>query len=257
MAKKTSPAEDNLPVAATYADFDGMGFENQTREDITVPFIKVLQGLSPELDTIAGAKPGKLINSVTNELADSLMFVPATTSHVYVEWVPRTQGGGFVAVHELHSPTVASAKATAEGFNTLKTERGNDLIETFYMFGVLCDERQPLGMAVLAFTSTKIRVYKRFNTRLQTFTLVQPDGRKVRPPLFAYLCKVGTTKEKNAKGDFYNFVLDPAGHDLPSSLLAPTDPRFAMAAECKRLVDSGRAVAAHEVAEDGEDRTPF
>jgi hypothetical protein len=212
------------------------------------------------VESMAAAKPGMLFNTVTEELTDELLFVPATTQHVYVEWIPRDSGGGFVAVHGMDSPVVKAAKEKATEFGKLTLENGNDLIETFYVYGVTCNESDSTGLAVIAFTSSKIKVYKRYNTRLQTFMLVMPDKRKVRPPLYAHLTRITTAKEKNVKGEFHNFVLAPVGDSLMAGLLKPEDPRFVAAFECKQLVESGIGKPVYEAApdeDDAEEKLPF
>jgi len=191
-----------------------------------------------------------------------VFFVSATTQHVFVEWVPRDAGGGFVAIHDINSELVLKAKENSEEFGKLKLKNGNDLIETFYMYGITCDDEDATGLAVIAFTSTKIKVYKRLNTRLNTFLLKQPDGRKVRPPLYAHRLRITTASEENNKGKFHNFVLSPAVEgNILKSLLDPGDPRFVSAAECKKLVESGAARAAYESADaatdDNDGEMPF
>jgi hypothetical protein len=241
--------EETSTAMAAYQgleEFAGQGFQNQTNEDIAIPFINVLQPNSPEVqqDGIEGAKAGMLFNSVTQELHNVITFVPALTQHVYVEWRPRTEGGGIVATHPIHSEVVKHAKSKSTEFGKYKTEMGNDLVETFYVFGILCDGDVPTGMAVMAFTSTKIKAYKAIMGRLNAFQLALPDGRRINPPLFAHTLMITTKGEKNNKGSFYVPIVQAAvENDVQKSLLTPTDPRFKMAAECQRLVDSGKAKA--------------
>jgi len=263
---KTGPPAKKEKGAVTKYDYgahEGAGFEHQTREDLAIPFISVLQALSPQIETMVKAKAGMLFNTVTEELLNEILFVPATTQHVFTEWVPRDSGGGFVAVYPIDSSIVAEAKARAAeseaDFGKLKMENGNDLIETFYIYGITCSMEDATGLAVIAFTSTKIKVYKRLNTRLQTFMVKQPDGRKIRPPLYGHLLRITTVGEENKKGKFHNFVIGPATEgNIMKSLLDPADPRFQAAAECKELVESGVARAAYESTDNGDDdKAPF
>lgn len=258
----TKGKEETGVAEFTYdSEHEGGGFDHQTRDDVAIPFLAVLQAGSPQIETIAAAKPGQLFNTVTEELMEKALFVPSTTQHVFVEWVPRASGGGFIGVHQLDAPEVKAAKEASSEFGKYKLPNGNELQETFYIYGVLCTETDSLGPVVIAFTSTKIKVYKRYNTRLQTFTLMGKDGRKVRPPLYAHLTQITTVKEKNNKGEFFNFVLAPAGDSLMTALLPQTDPRFEAAFEVKRLVDSGAGRAAYESVDgadgEGEEKLPF
>jgi hypothetical protein len=223
--QKTAQAATDL--ALDYGTNAGAGFDNQTSEDMSIPFLGVLQALSPEVsgdagEKIKGATAGNLINTVTKELFDGgegIYFQPADTNHVFVEWKPRDSGGGFVAVHQLDSPVVAKAKADSKEFGKYKTPAGNDLIETFYMAGLVhrsLNLSEQIGNSpepyLIAFTSTKIKPYKTIMTRLRTF--------KKGPPLFAHRLKITTISEKRAKGTSANFHLEPAvDNDIAASLI--------------------------------------
>jgi hypothetical protein len=231
-----------------YGDYANAGFDNQSKDDVSLPFLGIVQTTSPQLDLLPNAKPGQIINTVTQDLYDGktgIKFVPGTTQHLYVEWVPRTAGGGFVGTHKPDSDVITKAQEKATAWNELKNGN-NDLVETFYIFGVMLDDEDtPLGMAVLSFSSTKIKVYKRINTKLRTFQLPLANGRKVVPPLFAHRLKISTIKEKSTKGDFYNFSIEPANGDIRESLLPVDHPAFLAAKTCGELVAKG-AVKADE-----------
>ena len=251
MAKKKVPAktaQSNLP-ALDYGDDAGLGFENQTQADIAIPFIAILQPLSPVVTEgqVEGAKAGMLYNTVTQDLASEITFVPACTEHCYVEWVPREKGGGFVARHDIHSDVVTAAKAKAKKFNDLQTPEGNELVETFYVYVVLTnDDGDALGYAIISCESTKIKVYKGWNTRLLSTMIKRPDGSKVRPPMWAHHCRMVTKQESNNKGTWHNPVLGPAGEDIRSSLLAADDERYQSARELRDLVQSGALNPAYD-----------
>jgi hypothetical protein len=245
-AKKTEPAKKpaaapakkeapQLPVKAPqralstevhdYGDMAGGGFEGTTHEDYAMPFLNLLQALSPEVGAegedaqVEGAKPGMLINSVTKELYDGkegVVFVPVTTTHNYVEWRPRESGGGIVGRHEIGSELVEACKKSAEKFGSYKTDEGNDLIETFCMIGYTLeseDATEPKDIVVVPFTSTKIKVYKRIMQMLRTY--------KGRPPLFANRLRITSVAEKNNHGAFFNFDIKPVQGGVGPSLIPP------------------------------------
>ena len=257
----TKSSELNDAALAELAEVSGAGFENQTREDITMPVIYLLQAISPQCETVEGAKPGLMINSVTEELLTEFLFVPATTTHEFGEYVPRKLGGGFQGVHDINSPIVLKAKEEGEfGQYRVKKPDGteNELIEYFNVFGVVCDEHEPLFMAVLRFKSTKIKVYRSYNTRLQTCQIPRPGGKgRFTPPLFCSLAHITTRKEKNNRGEeYWNFVITPAvGNNVVSSLLPLSDPRVATAREVYRLVTENKVKTSYDEPqrEPGED----
>lgn len=222
----------------------GEGFENQTSDDYAIPFISVLQGLSPQCeDEELGARPGMLYNTVTEELykgSEGFEFIPVATQHVFVEWVSRDQGGGFVAVHQLEDSVVKYAKETSQEFGKYFTPDGNTLVETFYVYGIMLDDNGNEMIVVIPFTSTKISVYKKWNTRVSAFKL----GGK-RPPLFAHRVRVTTIKEERPKGVSYNIVLKAANGDIKSSLINPKSDLFLEAKAARELILGGTANIAH------------
>lgn len=245
-----------LADASLYEQYAGSGFENQTADDYAIPFLQILQALSPQLEGNDNLKVGMIINTVTGEVfggKDGISFVPATTQHVFVEWKPRDQGGGFVAVHQPDSDLVRHVASTQE-FGNYHTPEGNDLIETFYVYGVQVLEDGSGMEAVLAFSSTKIKKYKGWMTKAKTIQIQLPDGRRFPAPLFAHRYRLKTLNEKNKHGSFSNW--DVVGFDGASALecrLPPSDPIFQQAVAVKDMIESGKARAAYESQTPGGD----
>lgn len=247
--------EEKGVVLHDYADHAKEGFEDNTPEDIQIPFITLLQALSPQVQegTVPGAAAGKMLNSVTDELyPDSIEFVPAFKERAFVEWVDRDHGGGFVARHEKDSEFVAKAKAAAgTRFGKLKSpdDDTHDLVETVYVFGVVCQPDSEPQMAVISFTSTKLKVFRKWNTTMSMLTVPTAGGGKIQPPLFAHRVRISSAQETNKKNQkFFNFRIEPAEGDVARSLLAPDDPRFQAALALRDMVKSGAARAAEEPA---------
>lgn len=245
----------------------GAGFEGQDDSHLQMAFLVVLQDLSP-LCKERKANPGDLLNTVTGEIIPGsvgVQIVPGATARRFVEWVPRKLGGGFRGQHTDKDPIVIDAMAARDAdekagkevaFGQLRASNGNDLAETFYVYAATVDATSglPSGMAVLAFPSTKIKVYKAWNTRTRGFMAPGPRGPQA-VPLFANLVTVKTAPEKNSKGEFWNFKLTPAvDDDLRKSLLRPDDPRFKAGKMVNDLVNTGRAKVDY-AAQAGHDET--
>ena len=224
---KQEPQNTDL-AALNYGDMAGLGYQNMTQEDMSLSFISILQSNSPELTQgdakyIEGAKSGMLLDTVLKEVIpgnQGIVFVPVLTQHVFTEWVPRSSGGGYVGSHDANSDEVRQARASAEKFGKYKLN-GNDLVETFYLFGMILTESGDIDRpAVVAITSTKIKPYKAIMTAVRTC--------KVRAPLFAHRLRITTAIEKNAKGTFFNFHFAPLntpkpnlGENVIASLIPP------------------------------------
>lgn len=252
-----------------YSQYAGAGFESHTKEDYAVPFLGIIQSNSQDkLDNIATAKAGMLINTVTSQVFDGkkgIAFVPAETQHVFVEWTPRDQGGGFVAIHLLNSELVKKVKSEQE-FGKYKTVKGqpksNDLIETYYIYGILVNEDGSSEKLIVAFTSTKNKVYKQWMTKARTIQVPLPDGRRITAPLFAHRYRITTVGQKNSKGSFYNFQVTYDGDEALDCRLAPNDSIFLEAVAFRDLIQNEGVKAAHDTqssADEGEEETetPF
>jgi len=271
MSKKKTEEESSTEIAQVnsgsmvpydYGEDAGVGYENQTAADINIPVLKLLQSLSPQV-VDEQAKPGQWYNTVTEEVcADrdtGFLFVPALIKHYYAEFIPREQSGGFQGIHEVHSREVADAIKNATAFGRYKLENGNELVETYSVFGVFCSEDgTPELMAMIPLKSTAIRPYKNWNTRIQMFASGNPN----RPPIYANLTRISAVLKKNDSGSFYVPVFksaNPAG--IQQSLLTPDDPRFQMAKACKSFIMSGDAKVDYSQQDDQRtdvvDETPF
>lgn len=260
MAKTNEIAvkEQNTALAeyGAYADYAGAGFENQTSDDYAIPFLQILQALSPQLQENDSLRQGMIINTVTGEAWDGkkgIAFVPAYTQHVYVEWRPREQGGGFVGVHEITSDVVARAKAQSSEFGKYYTPDGNELIETFYVYGIALDDDGNASEAVIAFSSSKIKKYRGWMTKARTIQIPLPDGRRIPAPLFAHRYRLRTVSEKNNKGQYFNWDITFDGANAVEARLLPDNPIFQAAVNIKSLIEGGRARAAYESQTPGTD----
>lgn len=234
--------------------FAGAGWENTDRSDFQIPFLNQLQALSPQCTDgdereIKGAKPGMFFNSVTQELIEGdVTLLIALTKHSYVEWRPQDSGGGFVGEHDVMSDVVTKAKAKATNPLELKSEAGNDLVETYHVFGLLLDGPEATTVkdqVVISFSKTKIKRYKQIMTRLRT--LKGSD----RIPLFAHRLTMSATNEKNAGGKPYkNVQLVPAiDGDVVKSLLPGDSPLLTIADGLREAIIGGAAKANFESAQ--------
>lgn len=228
-----NPEKGNVPTLNLIEDLEtagGQGFENQTSEDYTLPWMNLLQKDSPQVEKtdplfIEGAQPGDYCNTVLRKTysgADGLTFVPCSTRHVYVEWVPRNAGGGFVALYELDSPVVAQAKAESKDFGKYKVGN-NDLVETFYIYGITYEGAIPGEPFVMSFTSTKIKQYKDQMAGMRILMMPSKDGKgKFNPPLYCNRVRITSVFTSNDKGKFYVPSLVPAiNGTLHESCLLP------------------------------------
>lgn len=97
---RVEEAPKNLATAVPdfMAQYAGQGTENIGQNDVETPRIKLLQGLSPEIEQFDDAKVGQFWHSLLNmNLGSSLTVVPVWVDKMAILWNPRESGGGILA----------------------------------------------------------------------------------------------------------------------------------------------------------------
>lgn len=254
-AKKNAVAtveEPKLPaVGYDYGEDAGSGFEGIKSSDLSIPFLNVMQSNSPLVEQ-GVAKSGDIVNSVTGQIWDGatgVPFQPCYIEHKFVKWKPRDQGGGILGVFDPEDTYVLETqKANGSTYGKLRTSDGNELIETYYVYSNILSDNgaESEGVAVLAFTSTKITPFKHFQTSMYLV--------KGKPPIFAFRGRMVTTAEKNDKGQAYKGVaINPAiGKSWVETLIPPTDPVFLAGKALKIDVESGKKKADFSTQQGGD-----
>ncbi len=268
MSKKTDVVEqkNQLPVAIDYGADESVGFEGIGRDEIGIPFLKIMQAQCPEVigpsGKIDGAEVGMLLNTGTETLSDSITLVPAIRQHVFVEWRPKKLNGGIAAVYEPGDPAVKVAvetnrKAMAAGepsrkpgggtmrFGELYAESGYDLVETFYMFAVVLEDDKPAGYIVVPFSSSQIKKYKKkFMNRAGNCLIPNETGVPKRPPMFAHRIVITTEDETNDEGTWKGYVIKFAvENNVVKSAMKPNEAGYQAGQALHGLVKGGKAEA--------------
>ena len=261
----TPPPETQAIEVFDYGDDAGQGFENQDMSDRKLPIIELLQSNSPEVAESKGKVwAGMFRNTVTGEFYEEVFFVPAITDHCWTEWIGRDDGGGFRGRHRKDAKIVTEAVARNEGraIGKLKVPQPKDdkgkpqpdheLVESFEIYGILYDAKtgEVLGFAMIPFVSTKIKIYKAWNSAIGNFAPTL-GGKKLAPgmvPIFAHKVKMTSESETKGQNTYQVPVLSPAegGDDLKNSLLPKSDPRYVAAKKLHDDVLAGLAKAAYE-----------
>jgi len=226
-----------------FGDHTGAGMENVGTNDTLIPFLGIIQALSPQVEKghaklIQGAEVGDLYNTVTNELIGDgklVHFVACCKQTKFVEWIKRDNGGGLVGFHEVDSEFVKACKAATKDQFKLTTDEDHDLVETHYVYGMLIDGAEGKTIVhpiVISFSSSKIKVYKgQLMTRIRTI--------KGDPPMYGFRFAVTVVADKNKKGQPYkNFKIDPACTDMLGSANLPGTEYEGLLKEGKALVEA-------------------
>lgn len=218
---------------------------SQSADDNIVPFIVLLQDASPEVKKrdpsyVDGAEPGMLMNKATKKLyaADAaqaeatglplLVFQPCAFDRAVIEWIPRNDGGGFVARHDFKESVEATmnrigGKQVQDPQDPEKTiwrtaDGKHDLIDTRYHFGNILEIDGTLIPAVIGMSSTGHTASREWMTLMNQ--KVKVGDKLVTPPSWSKKYSVHSKAKSNKKGDFFVFTVDDGGFIADAALRA-------------------------------------
>jgi hypothetical protein len=241
-----------LVVQDEYAGYEedaGAGFENQTQEDYVIPRIRILGSQSPEVlahqdEENSAFRPGMLYNATRQLLVkgrEGFDFVPVCTEHKFVEFIPRTKGGGFVDQYTLDDPLIVKCRREQEFGEYSNPANGNDITEIFELFMLELDANGDPAPASFGFKSTAIRPYRDFMTRARGLVVTLPDGRKItKLPLFSHCYNFKTEKKTGGENVWHIPDISFAGGTAPDSRVSPSSTLYAAARELRDSVAAGR-----------------
>lgn len=208
--------ETNTALAVMAADFAadaGLGMEGADKASFAIPFISVLQGLSPQLETVDGAKPGLFINTITNELFKEVLVVPCAYQRRFLRWAPREAGGGYKG--EYNPVDIETGKivtvANDKGQPTLEGDLLKDTRNHFVLMQTEAGTWQP---ALLSLSSTQIKKSKRWMSLIQGIEMRAANGKPFNPPSFSHVYRLKTCKEENSQGSWWGVEIsieEPVG----------------------------------------------
>lgn len=184
--------------------------------EMQIPFVRVLQALSPQLNKnkpefIKGAAAGDIFNTVTGEMwtgDQGITVIPVYQVTKYLEFVPRSQGGGFKG--ERHPSDPDLQRTTRDGSKEL-LPNGNELVKTDQHFCLILGDDGSYQPAIVDMKSTSLKVSKRWKTQINMQKVKSPDGRMLTPALYATMWKLAVVEESNDQGSWYNWSVEKVG----------------------------------------------
>ncbi len=218
--------EEALPVGTMDFEADaGAGLEGADKSSYAIPFIVMLQGLSPQLETIERAKPGRLINTITNELYDKIRVIPCAFQRRFLRWAPRSAGGGFKGEYnpaEVETFSVPGLRVI-DGMYMMDVPEGANAFDAkgLPLYDHLADTRNHFVLvestsgswtpALISLSSTQVKKSKRWMSRIQGLEIKNARGKIFNPPSFSHIYVASATKEANAKGEWWGWDINLEG----------------------------------------------
>ena len=188
----------------------GVGVSDLSSEDLAIPFLKVLQKMSDELDDLDDAKAGDIYNTVTKDVVkgkDGVTVINCAYSLQYIEWEPRGTGTG--APHHIYN----------SADDIPQTERGDDnkdyvvggsgryLERTAQHYVLIIDEDGMTQQALLPMKSTQFKKSKQWNSAMRSLKMKDSKGGLFTPPRFSHIWKLETVPEENKNGSWHGWQI--------------------------------------------------
>lgn len=191
-------------MMAQMAADQGAGNDSVGNQDIAIPFLTILQSLSPQVKAgnqqIEGAKEGMIFNTVTQEIMETVDVINCAFQKAYVEWIPRHLGGGFVQSHvDVGILEQCTEKEDANGKKILVLPNGNQIVETCYHSVMIASNMTP---AVMSMSSTQITESRKWNSMIKSIRVMGPEG-DFNPPRYSHIYTCGTKLREKANNSWY------------------------------------------------------
>tara|TARA_R100001129_G_scaffold183763_1_gene166940 strand:+ start:533 stop:1288 length:756 start_codon:yes stop_codon:yes gene_type:complete len=207
---KTNNKAVNLYEGAS----SGGGLEEVTSEDIQIPFLRVLQALSPQIKKsdpayIKGAEQGGIFNTVTKKFwsgDEGVLVIPVHFQKKLLEFVPRSEGGGFVG--EINPKDLGKVVKEDKGMEIL--ESGNELVRTAQHYVRVVHEDGTLENAIVDMKKTQLKKSKEWLSIMGTFKYPKEAGPKLvgtTMDTWYNIYRLTTVEESNDKGSWYTWKI--------------------------------------------------
>ena len=205
---------------------EGTGLEEASAGDYAIPFLRVLQSMSPQLKKsdgkyIQGAEEGNLFNTVSEAVYDGtegVTIIPCAYKKKFIEWVTRENGGGFV--DDSHPASILK-QCTKDDKGRFILENGNQIAETAEYYCIVAQDENAPEQVLLSLTSSQLGFSRRWNTMLNNARVQNAKGETVPAPIFSYMYRLTTIAQSN---DQYSWM------GLSVEKTRPTPMPLAMAA---------------------------
>ena len=226
------------------------GAQNMSQEDLALPFLKILGQLSPEVNErdakyVKGAKPGKIINTVTNTLYDEIEVIPVFYKRQYVEWADRgTSTGAPVAIHDADSDIISQTKRGKDYKDRLPS--GNYLENTANHYVIYLNNIPQ--QALISMKSTQLKISRKWNSMMMGLKMRGKNG-LFTPPTYSHIYKLKSVQMSNDKGTWF-------GWDVAKANPVGDKNIYDMAKGFATSVGKGEVQAKHG-SEDNESKQPY
>ena len=216
--KEPIAKQEKNEIALTEADMlsdANSGLENVTSEDLAIPFLRITQAMSPQVNArdgkyIKDSAAGDITNTVTRELfqgEEGCEVLPVIYKRYYLEWQPREDGGGLV---KQHTDQAILQQTTKNDKNQDVLENGN-YIQTSATHYALVVDGDSFQTVMIPMSGTQLKKSRAWNSVASTLKVKAGDGRVFTPPIYSHKYKLTTVPESNDLGNWFGWNIELVG----------------------------------------------
>lgn len=243
------------------------GIDVVEQQDVTLPFISVLQALSPQVNKrdsayIEGAEQGMFYNSATDEVFDGdagLLVIPILYQRRYTEWTPRNSGGGLVRDWGTDTLVLERITHRDETSGRDMTADGTEIV-TSAMFYVFILNAGKVSRGVFSWSGTQFKKGKKWNALIQDVQIRRADNKGFMTPAMYYgTYRVTSVPESNDQGNWFGVRVKPEGYTLKLSGEYDGKELYLRARDFRQQIESGlvKAPAAPTAGTASDENIPF
>lgn len=255
MGKVTKAENTAVTVAGIdWAEDSGKGLENTTSDDFQIPFLNIIEQLSPQVNKkkaeyVEGADVGMVVNSLTGQLWNDetpLLVIPCAYSSIDLEWKPNR--GGLAGIHKASENMLKQTKKSDDGKRDV-LPNGNEIINTaqhYVLYSAGDGEWKP---AVISMDRTRRKCSKIWNSLMSDLTVTAGDKVHKNLPTFSHIWQLDTVEKSNDKNDWHIWK-------ARCSLMVDDAELYNAAKKFSESVTSGEVEAKIPDANGSEDKAP-
>ena len=206
MTQETSDVtkkEGSFPAERYFIQDAGAGLETIDKDDLALPFLKLLQSGSDETkkkhaNYVEGAEAGMFYNTVTKRLYDGekgIEIIPCFYKLTFPEWAPFERREGRPVSPDRGADVLLKTKKNAQGKDCL--DNGNEIIKTANHFVIINGEKPE--KALMAMKSTQLKVSRGWNSLMQDQFETDPKTSKALPaPMFSRVYNLSSVENSGS-----------------------------------------------------------
>jgi hypothetical protein len=168
------------PEGMTFEEDAGQGFENADKDSYALPFLRIIQSNSPQVNPregayIEGAVQGMMFETISNTLftaKEGVMVVPVHFERTFAEFEVREKGGGFKG--NMTPEEAARTPVNVDEKNRSITPRGTQLVDSRNHY-VLLLVNGSIKPAIICLASTQLKKSRRWMTLMDSIKFQRTD----------------------------------------------------------------------------------